>query len=77
MLGWLAAGMLSLLLASPAWGLDLDLDQEITRQEADASQILNTLGRDRKATHATTKGSDQEDEVQVKLVKATKPRKRI
>jgi hypothetical protein len=71
-LGWLAAGMLSLLLSSSAWGLDLD--HEIVRQETDSAQILNTLGRDKSVNQATS--TETNSKVQVKLLRAPKARKR-
>jgi len=71
-LGWLVAGMLSLLLSSSAWGLDLD--HEISRQESDAAQILNTLGRDKSVNSKTS--ADTDSKVHVKLIRAPKARKR-
>jgi hypothetical protein len=40
-LGWLAVGLLSLVLSSSAWALDLD--GSIQQQETDAAQIMSTL----------------------------------
>jgi len=71
-LGWFSAGMLCLLLSSPAWGLDLD--HEIAQAEADSAQILSTLGRHKKAASATSTKSSRE--VQVKMIAKPKAGKR-
>ena len=54
-LGWLAAGMLSFLLSSPAWALDLD--QSIRLQESDSAQILQTLGHGQRVNHTTSRST--------------------
>lgn len=72
-LGWLlSAGMLSLSLGTSAWALDQD--QKLAQLESDSAQILSTLGRDRRPNQATSKKTDKQ--VQVKLLKSTKGRKR-
>lgn len=71
-LGWLAAGLLFTMLSSPAWGLDLD--REIAKSEADAAQIMSTLGRSNASVSATESKSDRK--LQVKLIKSVKRHKR-
>lgn len=71
-LGWLAAGMLSFFLTAHTWALDLD--HEIARQDSTAAQIMSTLGRDKKPNVATSKKTNKE--VQVRLIKSRKARKR-
>lgn len=71
-LGWLAAGLLFTVLSSPAWGLDLD--REIARNEADAAQIMGTLGRSNASVSKTESKSDRK--LEVKLIKRLKRNKR-
>lgn len=74
-LGWLPAAMLALfMLSSSAWALDID--EELERQNAESSQILNTLGRDRGQSPTgegiNARSKRQADEVKVELIPARK-----
>ncbi len=71
-LGWLTAAMLFAVLSSPAWGLDLD--HEIAKNEAVATEIRATLGRSQPA--ATKSKAEGDQQVQVKLIKRVKKAKR-
>ncbi len=71
-LGWLTAGMLSLMLSSTAWGLDLD--HEISKAEGASAQILGTLGRGKTVNAATT--ADTDAKVQIQLRPKSKTGKR-
>lgn len=52
-LGWMTVGLLSLVLSSSAWALDLD--RSIAQQNQDSSQIVKTLGRGKKVNQETTR----------------------
>lgn len=68
-LGWLAAGMLALVLSSPAWALDLD--QEIARQEVTTVQIQETIGQ----RIAANTSNDTHSQVNLTLIKRHKHKK--
>jgi hypothetical protein len=74
MLGWLAVSTaLSLIFSSQAL-LALDLDREISKQNADSAQILSTLGRSKRPNAKTSKDTNRK--VMVKLIPSKKARKR-
>ncbi|MGZ6480463.1 MAG: hypothetical protein ACXWQE_14230, partial [Bdellovibrionales bacterium] len=70
-LGWMTGGLLSLVLSSSAWALDLD--RSIAQQNQDATQIVKTLGRGKKVNSHTTRRTKKK--VYVVLFKAH-PRKK-
>jgi hypothetical protein len=65
-LGWWPAGVLalSLVFSSSAWALDLD--REIQRQGAEASQVLGSLGHDRRPNQTTSKETDKLIQVELR-----------
>jgi len=75
-LGWLSAGVLTIvfMLSSSAWALNVE--QEILRQEAESAQILNTLGRDRQKHPGAKFHKDSDDEVKVQLLPARRQAKK-
>ena len=52
-LGWVAAGMLFFFLSTSAWALDLD--QSIQRENAEAAQVVKTLGRTERPNQHTSR----------------------
>ena len=71
-LGWWTVGLLSVMLSSSAWALDLD--HEIQAREDAAAQVLSTLGRDKQVNQQTSEDTDAK--VQVQMIRAPKARKR-
>lgn len=65
-LGWLTAGLLSFLLSTPAWALDLD--QSIASQEQGAAHIIKTIGHGKKPNQHTSRKTKKK--VYVMLFKA-------
>ena len=75
MLGWFLALVMPLtMLSSSAWALDLD--HEVSRQEAEAAQVLSTLGRGRAVSAATSADTEARVKVQLLHKHAPKARKR-
>ena len=71
-LGWMTVGLLSLVLSSSAWALDLD--HAIAQQNQDCSQIAKTLGRGKKVNQQTSRRTKKK--VYIVLVKA-RPHKKV
>ena len=65
-LGLVAVGLLSIILSSSAWALDLD--QSIQQQSADAAQVMQTLGRGQRPNQHTSRKTKKK--VYVMLMKA-------
>jgi hypothetical protein len=70
-LGWMTVGLLSLVLSSSAWALDLD--HAIAQQNQDSTQIVKTLGRGKKVnTHTSRRTKKKVYVVMIKAPKRTK-----
>ncbi len=73
-LGWLSAGVLMLVLSQAAWALDLD--SEISRQNAESAQIVGTLGRQRgnprrdPASSKKATANDAKNDLNLRLIPA-------
>ena len=72
-LGWMTVGLLSLVLSSSAWALDLD--GSIAKQEADATQIMSTLAHHHHtAPNRHTTRKIKKKKVYVMIFKTSGPR---
>lgn len=54
-LGWLAAGMLTLVVGLPAWALNLNLERSIERSNTESNDIAKTLGHGQRTMYAATR----------------------
>jgi hypothetical protein len=72
-LGWLAAGMLSFILSSPAWALDLD--QEIARAESQTPTVSYTLSHGQHQVDHASK--DTKKKLKLSLIRKKKVKKYV